>query len=249
MLAAPLYLLSCKTTQKLPEYLENVTTDTSKTQSVNIPELRIQKNDLLSIQVYSQSTRPEVDLLYNLPVTVGATTTQQGFLVDMNGNIEHPRLGVFHAEGLTKGELAAEVRKRLTEPVELLRDPTVLIRFLNFKVTVLGEVGSSGTITVPGERITILEAIGLSGDITQWGRKNTVRVSREINGKREIGMIDLSSKDLFDSPYYNLMQNDIVFVDPARIKAKQRDQSVVTQQIAFGLGIITTAAFLFNLFK
>ena len=130
-----------------------------------------------------------------------------------------------------------------------MKDPTVIIRFINFKVTVMGQVGKEGPVAVPGERLTILEAIGLAGGITDYGKKNAVRVIREVNGKREIGAIDLSSDSLFVSPYYNLVQNDIVLVDPTRLKAKQADQSIVAQRITFALSLITTAAFLYNILK
>ncbi len=244
------YLISCGSQHKLPYYLENAV-DTSGKQDVKIPELRIQKNDQLSIQVYSLSTQPEKsDAIYNLPSAGGGSgSTTGGFLVDANGNIDYPRLGTFHAEGLTKQELAAQIKKKLTEPVELLKDPTVIIRFSNYKVTMLGQVGHEGVIIAPGERLTILEAIGLAGGITDYGKKNSVRVVRELNGQREIGVIDLSSKELFDSPYYNLMQNDVVFVDPTSQKAKQTDQALVTQRITFALSLITAVAFIYNIFK
>ena len=250
LLALPVYFISCGTQHKLPNYLENMV-DTTGKGDVKFPELIIQKNDMLSIQIYSLSTLPEKsDALYNLP-SVGAAgqgATTGGYLVDANGNIEIPRLGTFHAEGLTKQELAVQVKKKLTEPVELLKDPTVIIRFSGFRVTVMGQVGREGPINVPGERLTILEAVGMAGGITDYGKKNNVRVIREINGKREIGVIDLSSKDVFDSPYYNLMQNDIILVDPTKQKAKQADVAIVTQKITFALSVITTAAFLYNIF-
>ncbi len=240
------YIISCRTQQKLPYYLENVVDTTGQVQ-VKTPEMRIQKNDLLSIQIYSLSTRPEVsDAIYNLPATTGS---QSGVLVDAQGNIDYPRLGNFHVEGMTKQELAAYIKKRLTEPVELLKDPTIIIRFVNYKITVIGQVGHEGPVTFPGERLTILEAIGLAGGITDYGQKNSVRVIREVDGKREIGVIDLSSKNLFDSPYYNLMQNDVVLVDPTKQKAKQNDQNIVAQRITFALSLITTAAFLYNIFR
>ena len=251
LLATPFYLFSCKTTEKTRNYLENVTRDTV-INDVKVPELRFQKDDLLSIQIYSLSTERKVDELYNLPATGAAATgtaSTGGYLVDRFGDIEHHRLGTIHAEGLTKQELAAEIKKRLTEPVELLSNPTVIIRLMNFRVTVLGEVGHSGSVTVPGETMTILEAIGLSGDFTQYGKKHTVRVSRTINGKRELGTIDLSSRDLFNSPYYNLAQNDIIFVEPTKQKARQTDQQVVAQRISLVLGLITAAAFIYNIFK
>jgi polysaccharide export outer membrane protein len=177
--------------------LENAV-DTSGKQEVKIPELRIQKNDQLSIQVYSISTQPEKsDAIYNLPTTSGSQgNATGGFLVDANGNIEYPRLGSFHAEGLTKQELAAQIKKKLTEPVELLKDPTVIIRFLNYKVIMLGEVGTGRCCNAPGETTYNTGSSWPCGGITDYGKKKSVKVIREINGKREIGIIDLSSKDL-----------------------------------------------------
>jgi polysaccharide export outer membrane protein len=252
LIAFPLYFISCGTQQKLPNYLENITDSTGKGDVV-IPELHIQKNDILSIQVYSASTLPQVDDLYNLRSTSAVSgtsgSTATGYLVDAKGNIEHPRLGSFHAEGLTKDELAALIKKRLTEPEELLKDPTVIIRFLNLRITVLGEVANQGPVNVPGERVTILEAVGLAGGITEYGLKNTVKVIREVDGKREIGQVDLSSDSLFLSPYYNMMQNDVVLVQPTKRKAKKAEQDMVLQRVSFGLSVITAIALLYNIFK
>lgn len=249
LLVFPLWLISCSTQQRIPNYLENIK-DSSDKKEVQVVELRIQKNDVLSIQVYSASTRPEVDELYNLRSPAGgAAQNTGGFLVDAKGNIEYPRLGTFHAEGLTKDELAAQIKKRLTEPVELLRDPTVIIRFQNLKITVMGEVASQGVISIPGEKVTILEAVGLAGGINEWGLKDQVKVIREIDGKREIGQVNLSSDSLFQSPFYNLMQNDVVLVQPTKKKAKKAEQDVVLQRVSFGLSIITAVALLYNIFR
>lgn len=248
LLAFPLYLLSCVTQQKIPNYIQNVT-DTTGKDSVNNQELRIQKNDMLSIQVYSASTNPAADAIYNLPVAQGTGAGPSGFLVDANGNIEYPKLGTFHAEGLSKGQLADSIKRRLTEPVKLLESPVVIIRFMQLKVTVMGEVNTQGVMTIPGERITILEAIGLAGGINDYGLKNAVKVLREVDGKRQVGIVDLSSNDLFESPYYNLQQNDVVVVDPTKRKAKKSDQDVVIQRVSFGLSIITAIALLYNIFK
>lgn len=256
----PVLLFSCAVQQKAPYYLQNVT-DTSSMIHTAFPELHIQKNDQLSIQVYSASTQPQVsDVYFNLPSSSGTSGSgaqagnagggnTSGFLVDVNGNIEYPRLGTLHVEGLTKLELADLIKKKINEKDTALINPSVIIRFLNFKVTVIGQVGHEGLLNVPGERLTILEAIGLAGGITDYGKKNDVRVVREINGKREIGTIDLSSKDLFNSPYYNLTQNDYVIVNPTKQKAKMADQSMVTQRISLALSIITATAFLYNIFK
>lgn len=241
----PLYFLSCKPVQQLPYYLDNVNDSTGKGTVTN-QELKIQKNDLLSIAIASLSTKPDIsDAIYNQPAAGGSTV---GYLVDGEGNIEHHRLGLIKAEGLTKLQLANEIKKRLTVPVELLKDPTVIIRFLNFKVTILGQVGKEGPVTVPGERLTILEAIGLAGGITDYGKKDQVKVVREINGQRETGIVDLSSKDIFDSPYYHLMQNDLLIVGETNRKMKDTEQARLMQKITFAFTIVTVAATMANIF-
>jgi len=247
VIVLPLYLVSCKPVQQLPYYLDKVNDSTGKGE-VKVPELRIQKNDLLSIQISSLSTKPDVsDVIYNQVSAAGGSSA--GYLVDGQGNIEHHRLGVIKAEGLTKQELAKEIKKRLTVPVELLKDPTVVIRFMNFKVTVLGSVGQQGPVTVPGERLTILEAIGLAGGVTDYGKKEKVLVVREVNGQRETGYADLSSDKLFESPYYNLMQNDLLIVGETSRKLKEAEQARVTQKVSFALTLVTVAATLYNIFR
>jgi polysaccharide export outer membrane protein len=240
------FFVSCKPVQQLPYYLDKVNDSTGKG-PVKAQDLRIQKNDLMSIQISSLSTKPEVsDLIYNQPST---GSTSPGYLVDNNGNIEHHRLGVIHAEGLNKQELATEIKKRLTIPVELLKEPTVVIRFMNFKVTVLGEVGQQGPVTVPGERLTILEAIGLAGGVTDYGKKDKVLVVREINGQRETGYVDLSSDKIFESPFYNLVQNDLLIVGETNRKLKDSEQARITQKVSFALTLVTVAATLYNVFR
>ncbi|MGC4035947.1 MAG: polysaccharide biosynthesis/export family protein [Chitinophagaceae bacterium] len=265
-LMAACWMVSCGTQKKaLINYVEP--TDSSRVNgTVIVPEIKIQKSDMLSIQVYSSSLDPSADAPYNLgggvssgsvssgaagatPSGSGATTSSagnSGFLVDENGNIEYPRLGTFHAEGLTKAQLADSIKLRLTSPVVLLKDPSVIIRFQNFKVTVLGEVAKPGPIAIPTGHITILEAIGLAGDIPLTGKKNTVRVLREIDGKREIGDIDLTSKKIFDSPYYNLLQNDVVMVEVTKAKVRQSD-TFALQRITTVLGIITSLTLVYSI--
>jgi polysaccharide biosynthesis/export protein len=245
LLALPLYFISCKPLQKIPNYLEQVNDSTGKG-VVKVAELKIQKNDLLSVQIFSLSTKPELsDAIYNQPAVAGAAP---GYLVDNNGNIEHHRLGTIHAEGLTKNELATEIKRRLKEPVEVMTDPTVLIRFMNLKITILGQVGREGPISVPGERINILEAVGLAGGVTDYGKKTNIRIVRETNGQRETGLVDLTSKDLFDSPYYNLVQNDIIIVEATSQRMKETEQARTMQKISFALTLVTVSATLSTLF-
>ena len=250
--AFPLYFISCAVPKPLPSYLENVTDSTGKGE-VGYQELKIQKNDNLSIQVFSDATDPRIDQVYNLPTsstTTGGTPggSMTGFLVDFNGNIEYPKLGSFHAEGLTKSELATQIKNRINKD-SLLRNPVVVIRFLNLKVTVLGEVNTQGVINFPGERVTILEAVGIAGGITEFGLKDRIKVMREADGNRETGIVDLSSAKLFESPYYNLKPNDVVIVEASPKKAKKAEQDVVLQRVSFGLSVLTAFALIYNIFK
>lgn len=230
--------------ERIPGYLEHVNDSTGRG-VLKQQELLIQKNDLLSIQISSLSTKPDVsDAIFNQQVVGGAVP---GYLVDADGNIEHHRLGVIHVEGLTKNQLSAEIKKRLTEPVELMSDPTVVIRFMNMRVTVLGEVGQQGLVSVSGEKLTILEAIGLAGGITEYGKKNVVKVLRENNGQRELAIVDLTSKEMFDSPFYTLMQNDVVIVEATGQKQRETEQARNLQKVSFGVSLIAVTATLVSL--
>lgn len=245
LLFVPLYFFSCKPQQKMQQYLETLT-DTSGTGAVKSPDLIIQKNDLLQIFIISQATTPEAENIYNQP-TAGANTAP-GYLVDNNGDIFHHRLGLIHAEGLTKNQLATEIRKRLLQPVELLREPTVVVRLSNFKITVMGSVGHEGVLPIPGEKITVLEAIGMAGGISEYGKKTSLKIMREYNGKREVGVLDLTSKNIFDSPYYYLVQNDVLIVEASNQKLKEAEQTKMMQKISFALTMVTVAATLANIF-
>ncbi|HLF44996.1 MAG TPA: polysaccharide biosynthesis/export family protein [Chitinophagaceae bacterium] len=240
---------SCGTQFKLPNYLENIR-DSSRLDTFSFPEPIIQKNDILYINVTSDDNDPKTIAPYNTSVSAGGmmtnNSTLMGYLVDHKGEIEYPRIGTIRTEGLTKAQLAAIIKERLTK---YLQNPVVNIRFLTFKVIVLGEVGGQGSISVPGERLTILEAIGLAGGITWNGRRENVKIIRETNGVRQLGIIDLTSEDIFKSPYYNLQQNDIVMVDLNRRGRVTQDQQYTMSRISFAVGIITTAAVLISIFK
>ena len=112
------------------------------------------------------------------------------------------------------------IKKRLIEE-ELIKDPIVTVQFLNFKVSVIGEVGRPGTFDISGDRITLLEALSMAGDLTIYGRRDRVAVIREKDGKRSILYHDLRSSDIFQSPCYYLQQNDIVYVEPNNAKTGQ----------------------------
>jgi polysaccharide export outer membrane protein len=229
-------------------YLERM--DTSTKTLLNMAEPRIQKNDLLSIKVYSQSADPRTDIPYNLPeqTVVGSSTVAAtaGFLVDENGNIEYPRLGIVQVEGLTKAELAQLIKSRLQDA---LKNPSVIVRFLNYRVTVLGEVRAPGTFSIPTERVTILEALGMAGDINEFGKRDTVKVAREVNGQLKVGYVSLNSANLFNSPYFRLQQNDVVFVEQTRRRRQQEERQDIGQQVGIATGILTAVALIFNLIR
>jgi polysaccharide biosynthesis/export protein len=247
--------VACESQKKVPyNYLENVS-DSTGHEALKAFEPIIQKKDLLYIRVYTTTTASTVlDAQWNLPpATSGGSGSSSGnsaldgFLVDEDGNIDYPHIGIIHAEGLTKKQLADNIKSKI--PDSTLPNPSVIVRFMNYRVTVLGEVGHAGTFEIPYEGVSILEAIGLAGDIPLTGKKTNVRVIREMNGMREYGTIDLTSKDLFNSPYFHLMQNDIVYVEPRKSKLRSNEQSIVAQRIAFALTIVTSAGIIYSIFK
>lgn len=240
-------LLSCRTQRAVYNYLEEIK-DTSFKQRVYLAEPIIQKNDLISIRVYSASLDPSVDQLYNAGNTQNqnAQTLQfSGYLVDVNGNIEFPRIGTLRVEGLKKSELEELLKSKLQGQ---LTDPRAVVRFLNFRISVLGEVGSPGILTIPTERLTIIEAVAMAGGITEFGKIKEVKILRENNGVRQLGTLDLTSQNIFQSPYYQLQQNDVVLVDQNRYKLRRTEQTRISQQIGFALSIITSIALLYNIF-
>jgi polysaccharide biosynthesis/export protein len=238
---------SC-TPQKIAisNYLER-TTDTLGKNIVNLKPPVIEKGDILSIKVYSNANglQPEVDAPYNLPVET-ASSNASGYLVDRNGSIEYPRLGVLQVEGYTREELASLIKSRLDT---VLTNPVVVVRFMNFKISVLGEVKAPGSYTFPTENVTILDVLGSSGDITDFGKKDKVRIIREKNGKIENGFIDLTSDSMFVSPYYRLYQGDVVIVDPNRRKARQLEQQELITRIGIASSVVTAIALILNFIK
>jgi polysaccharide biosynthesis/export protein len=209
-LLLPLSISFC-TPQKVV-YLDNIG-DAEIAKTIDDLEPVIQKNDLLSITV--SSPNPAATQVFN-PANNSSQAT--GYLVNQQGFIEFPLLGAIKAAGLTKKQLRENIAKTIVQN-QLLIDPVVIVRYLNYKVTVLGEVAKPSVITVSDERISLLEALGLAGDMTIFARRDNVLVIREEAGKRITKRLDLTSRDLFNSPYYYLKSNDIVYVEPGKVKA------------------------------
>ena len=253
-------LSSCGNVRKL-QYMQG-SFDTSKLSSYAIPQPVIQQGDLLSIIVYSDN--PAATAIYNQSVTGGsatgasgiassaaaatggATPASGGYLVDEKGNIQFQGIGRLHVAGLTKAQLADTLNASLKD--SLLTNPYYSIRFLNYKITLIGDVGRPGIYSIPSERVNILEAIGLAGDLNITGRRDNVLVVREQNGKREWGRIDLTKPDIFNSPFYQLQQNDVVYVDLTKNKAAANDQTTV-RNITITATLVSTIAIVYSLLK
>lgn len=197
---------------------------------------KIQPGDVLSVQV--SSLNAEASTFFNpysaiavadrsgQPIQVTPSTplpAQSGYLVDANGAIELPMLGKVAVAGQTVAQTKDNLRRMLRE---YLKEPTVNVRNLNFRVSVMGEVARPSLFTIPNEQITLLEALSLSGDVTIYGRRDNVLVIREENGQRSFARLDLTRRDLFNSPYYYLHPNDVVYVEPGRVRAATADRSM-----------------------
>lgn len=216
---------SCKAPEKVV-YLQDVDV-LSQSSVTNDYVLRIKKDDLLSIIVTSKS--PELVSLFNMSAvsysTTGASASggQQGssYIVDVNGYINFPVLGKIKVEGMTRNQLADYIETTLIKN-EYVKDPIVTVQFLNFKVSVLGEVKNPGCYEIESERFTLLDAISKAGDLTIYGKRDKVAVIREVNGKRTILYHDLRSSDIFESPCFYLQQNDVVYVEPNKARSSQR---------------------------
>lgn len=242
------FFTACTSTKKII-YLQDVVP--LKQQEIEQKyEVIIHGDDLLAIMVNSRD--PELALPFNMPMVsyqLGSNTGGQqrvlGYLVDTNGNIDFPILGEIHVEGLTRMQLTELIKNKLIEG-DLIKDPIVTVQFLNFKISVMGEVGRPGSFTISGDRITLLEALSMAGDLTIYGRRDRVGVIRENNGKRTILFHDLRSADIFNSPCYYLQQNGIVYVEPNKAKS---GQSSINQNNSIGvwvsvISLLTTIAVL-----
>lgn len=237
------FLASCVTNKNIAYFQPAGDTSQLKTQQITSQyEPRIQPDDILGINV--TSINPDATAIFNQPVSTmsvsnsaaGNTSLQMGgYLVNSNGYIDFPVLGKIKVEGLTTQQTKDTIRRML---LTSLQEPTVDVRFLNFKITVLGEVTHPATFTVPNEKVTVLDALGMAGDMTIYGKRDNVLVIREENGKRKFGRLNLSSQDVFQSPYFYLKQNDVVYVEPN--KTKKTSAETNTRNISILLAVLST---------
>ena len=253
-LKSPLFLLILITVGCGPNrdivYFSNLEDDDINKAMIieNVVTPTIQPDDLLSITVNSLSA--ESNMLFNQGVlgSLGSSVSDaksnrqssqaDGYLVDKYGHINFPVIGRIHLAGLTKEAATDTIQSILNR--EYVKDPTVNIRFLNFKITLIGEVNRPSTVTILTEKVTILEAISLAGDLTVIGKRENVLVIREKDGERKLIRVDLNDKELLNSPNYFLQQNDIVYVEPDSYKAAQAN----LRRANFQFGLSTTLSVL-----
>lgn len=236
-------LSSCGTPKNVVYFSDLDSAKVTQLAKAEFKEPVIQSDDILSILVQT------IDQVVSSPVdqtaAVGASQTDisiTSFLVDKSGNVELPLLGIFKLAGLTTTEAKEMIKLKAAK---FYKDPTVRIRFVNYKVTVLGEVKNPASYTLPSEKVTVLDAISMAGDLTIFGKRDNVMLIRDENDKKQIIRLDLTSSSILSSPYFYLKQNDVLYVEPskARIAANNSERN---RLVALGLSL---AAFAITIFR
>jgi len=238
-------LPSCTVNRPLGYNIAGLATDTLK---VELPDLKfpqpvIQPDDILEIRFSGANPQTVTDI--NSKGNSYGYLSGQGssnYLVDHDGNIEVYLLGKVKAAGSTKEQLKD---KLLADIGRFLKDATVVVRFINFRFTILGEVKGPGTFSIPNEKISILEAIAMTGDLTPTAKRENIRVIRDSSGIREIGTVNFNQKTLFTSPYYYLHRNDIIIVE----KSNRGQSAQMLSTLSSIIGIVASIITLFYLVK
>ncbi|MDT3365700.1 MAG: polysaccharide biosynthesis/export family protein [Bacteroidota bacterium] len=219
---------SCNTWKKI-NYLQDI----EKTTTMNMVDHKgivIQPKDQLSIIVSCRV--PELAAQFNLPVATyaagseiaslsgGSAQRLSGYVVDNEGFINFPQVGRIEVAGLTRWELQDKIVEEITSR-GFVNDPVVTVEFMNFRISILGEVARPGTYTITGDKVNLFQALSLAGDLTIYGERPTVKVTREHNGERTVYVLDLRNSEVFNSPAFYLQQNDIIYVVPNSVRAGQ----------------------------
>jgi len=197
-------------------YFSNLAPQSAE-KTIREESIKIQQNDLLSINI--NSLNPESNTLFTVNRQNAAGATDEGpagYRVAKDGMITLPVIGNIKVEGLTITQTQDSLIEKLAKYV---KEPLVEVQLLNFKITVIGEVNTPSSFTIPGDHINLLEALGMAGDMTVYGKRENVLVIREQNGKRIMKRLNLNREDVLNDPFFNLMQNDIVYVEPDKSKA------------------------------
>ena len=237
---------SCTTT-KTTYYFKTLQKDQVIPSNINkMEELKIRKNDLLSINI--SSLNRDEDLTYNAPsVSFGSGgqsgTSSGGYLVDAMGNIQLHKSGLLHAEGMTRASLKEKIQKDLAP---YLKDPVVTVRYLNHRVTILGEVSKPQVVQMPEEHISLLELLGISGDVTQFARRDNILIIRETDNGKQSKRINMEDHSVLGSEWYWLQPGDVVYVEPNDKKIKDESIAKRNQTISIALSALSVAIIILN---
>ncbi len=240
---------SCVSHKRLVNYREDFP-ESTRIAITKQPDIRIQANDVLGIKIFSSDIELAVPFNINSELQsaslVSLETIQlSGYLVNQEGKIDFPVLGTLKLEGLSITQAKDSLVEKLKQ---YIKDPVVNLRLLNFRVTVSGEVRNPGAFNILNERISLLDALALAGDLTDYADRKSILLVREKDGIRSLNQIDLQSAAFFQSEYYYLMQNDLIYVKPIQAKAGSvQDQS--SKMVPILSAAATLAAVLIALFK
>lgn len=231
-----LALTSCASRKNVVYYndIEKIST------TENFFNTTLQKDDLLMIVVSSQD--PYASQPFNLAVNstvnpknqaVGGQSQQQLYLVDSEGNIEFPVLGTIKAAGKSKTDLVLELKQKISKYV---KDPIVNLRIMNFQIAVQGEVNRPDVYRIDSERVTLPQILSQAGDLTIYGKRDNVLIIREEDGQRITKRVDLTNSDFVNSEFYYLKQNDVVYVEPNKVKV---NSAAVGPNISVAISIVS----------
>lgn len=215
-----LLAFSCKPREELV-YYQNI--DSLVSEPFGTYEIKIQPDDLLMIIVSAEdaeSAYPFNLTTISIPSAIGTSSingqqTMQTYLVDAQGYIDFPVLGKLAVGGLSRTELMQLLETRIAK---YIKTPIINIRRMNFKISVQGEVNLPGSYTINSDRVTLIEAISLAKDLTIYGKRNNILIIREVNGVKSFNRVDLTKADFINSPFYYLSQNDVVYVEPNKVR-------------------------------
>ena len=232
LMAGTVFLSSCGTSKDVV-YFQDMKPGESEIVLPAVQTITVQPEDKISIIVNSRD--PQLTDLFNLPyvsrqigqsqrtngMATGSSNGVSGYTVDANGDIDFPVIGKIHVAGLCREEIAKYIKNELVTK-NLVKDPVVTVEFMNLCISVLGEVNDPGRFAIDRDRVTILDALSMAGDLTIYGNRFKVMVLRQEGDVQRVYGIDLTSGDhVYTSPAYYLQQNDVVYVEPNNVKARQ----------------------------
>jgi polysaccharide export outer membrane protein len=257
LLATAIMLLgSCASTKNVAYFKNSSKVDLSA--SRGLYDARIMPKDELVITV--STSEPDAAVPFNLTVPTPYSQNQrstysqamlQTYLVDNMGNINFPIIGTLHVGGLTKTETENLIHDKISPYMNKNENPIVTVRMSSYKISVIGEVARPGSYTVSKEKVSVLEALALAGDLTIHGVRNNVQLIREdALGEKSIIVLNLNDANIINSPYYYLQQNDVIYVEPNKVKAQNSAVgSMTTLWFSATSILISLTSLLYNILK